>query len=250
MSTSTVVLVTGAGRGIGKGLVEAYLRRPNTLVVGTVRDSTSPSYDGLKNSSVAEGSRLILVSLDSSKLDDPAKAVDAAKEAGITHLDIVIANAGISPPPGPLEAAPVNEVVDALQVNTISPIALYQASKSLLEKSTKPIWISMSSAAGSITNLPEYQAHWILRYGISKAALDFFTVAVHAAHPNFIAYAIHPGLVQTELGNGGAKMQGLEKAPITLDDSVAKIIASADNATRDNTSGKFLNVMEDKELPW
>lgn len=61
---------------------------------------------------------------------------------------------------------------------------------------------------------------------MSKAALDFFTVAVHSAHPNFIVYAIHPGLVQTDLGNGGAKMQGLEKAPVTLEDSCAKIMGS------------------------
>jgi NAD(P)-dependent dehydrogenase (short-subunit alcohol dehydrogenase family) len=195
-------------------------------VIGSVRDSKSPNYDELKNLPAAEGSRLILVTLDSSKLEDPAKAIRAAEDAGITHVDIVIANAGISPAPQPLESAALDEVVDSLQVNTVSPIALYQASKPLLDKSSKPIWMSMSSAAGSITNLPEYQAHWILGYGISKAAMDWFTVAVHAAHPNLIAYAIHPGLVQTDLGNSGAKMQGLEKAPVTLEDSCAKIIAS------------------------
>ncbi|KAF2188495.1 NAD(P)-binding protein [Zopfia rhizophila CBS 207.26] len=250
MATSTVVFITGAGRGIGKGLTEAYLQRPNHTVVGSVRDSTSPAYDELKKSPAASGSRLILVTLDSSQLEDPAKAIKAASEAGITHLDIVIANAGISSTPGPLDAAALNQVVDALQVNTVSPIALYQAARPLLEKSAKPIWISMSSAAGSIGNLPVHQAHYLLGYGISKAALNFFTVAIHAAHPNFIAYAIHPGLVQTDLGNEGAKMQGMEKAPVTLEDSCAKVIASVDNATREKTSGKFLDVINHSELPY
>ncbi|PSN59524.1 NAD(P)-binding protein [Corynespora cassiicola Philippines] len=250
MASSTVVFVTGAGRGIGKGLTEAYLQRPNHIVVGSVRDSTSPSYDALKQTPAAQGSRLILVSLDASQLGDAAKAVQAAQEAGVSHVDIVIANAGISSTPGPLPQAALGEVVEALQVNSVAPIALYQAVLPLLEKSQKPIWISMSSAAGSIGNLEVHQAHYLLGYGISKAAMNFFTVAVHAAHPNIIAYAIHPGLVQTDLGNTGAKMQGMEKAPITLEDSCAKVIATADNATREGTSAKFLDIMTDGEFPW
>lgn len=194
--------------------------------MGSVRDSTSPSYDALKQTPAAQGSRLILVSLDASQLGDAAKAVQAAQEAGVSHVDIVIANAGISSTPGPLPQAALGEVVEALQVNSVAPIALYQAVLPLLEKSQKPIWISMSSAAGSIGNLEVHQAHYLLGYGISKAAMNFFTVAVHAAHPNIIAYAIHPGLVQTDLGNTGAKMQGMEKAPITLEDSCAKVIAT------------------------
>lgn len=226
MAVPTVVFITGAGRGIGKGLTQAYLKRPGHTIIGSVRDSTSPAYDELKKSPVGEGSRLVLVSLDASNLEDPAKAIEAVKGAGVTHLDIVIANAGISPAPSPLDVAALGEVVDALHVNTLSPIALYQASKPMLENSKKPIWLSVSSAAGSITNLPEYQAHWLLGYGISKAALDFFTMAVHSANPSFIAYAIHPGLVQTDLGNAGARMQGMEKAPVTLEESCAKIMAS------------------------
>lgn len=33
-----IVLITGANRGIGKGLLEKYLARPNHTVIGTVRD--------------------------------------------------------------------------------------------------------------------------------------------------------------------------------------------------------------------
>ncbi|EMD67876.1 hypothetical protein GGP41_009353 [Bipolaris sorokiniana] len=250
MSTSTVIFITGAGRGIGRGLTQAYLQRPNHTVVGSVRDSTAPVCEELKKLPVAEASRLILVTIDSSKLDDPANAVKAAKEAGIDHIDIVIANAGTSPSPGPLDAANLHEIVDALNVNTMSPIALYQAAKPLLDKSAKPIWISMSSAAGSIGNVSVHQAHWLLGYGMSKAAMNFFTMAVHGSQPNYVAYAIHPGLVQTDLGNTGAKMQGMELAPITLEDSCAKVMATADNATREKTSGKFLDVMTDGEFPW
>lgn len=125
-----------------------------------------------------------------------------------------------------MQSADLKEVTDTLNVNTLSIAALYQASKALLDKSTNPVFVSLSSAAGSIANLPQYHAHWLLGYGMSKAALDWLTRAIHAAHTNWIAYAVHPGLVQTELGNGGARAQGLEKAPVTVEDSCNKIIAS------------------------
>lgn len=243
MSSSTVVFITGAGRGtsihpstghpspltttgIGKGLTLAYLQRPNHIVIGSVRDSASVAYDELRNTPAAAGSRLLLVSLDASRLADPAQAIKAATDAGIGHIDVVIANAGISPAPGPLDAVPMDEVADALRINAVSPAALYQAALPLLKKAAKPIWLSVSSAAGSIGNLETHQAHWVLGYGMSKAALNFFTMAVHAAHPNMIAYAVHPGLVQTDLGNVGAKMQGLEKAPVTVEDCCSKLLAS------------------------
>jgi NAD(P)-dependent dehydrogenase (short-subunit alcohol dehydrogenase family) len=160
-----------------------------------VRGAEKPEYQALKDSPTGEGSRLILVSLDSTSRDDPLKAVQKAKDAGVEKIDIVIANAGISPPPGPLNDTSVSDVSQAIEVNTLSPIALYQATQQLLQKSEKPRWLSVSSAAGSIGNLEIYGAHYILAYGISKAAINFFTVGVHASQTNLIAYAIHPGFV-------------------------------------------------------
>jgi NAD(P)-dependent dehydrogenase (short-subunit alcohol dehydrogenase family) len=166
MTSPTVIFITGAGRGkcildsafrslhpashatltqeltgIGKSLTQSYLQRPNHIVIASVRDSSFSSYEELKKSPAAEGSRLILVSLDASKLEDLAKAIQEVAKAGIAHIDIVLAVAGISPAPGPLDIATMPEIVDALNVNTVSPRKLYQASRPLLEKSKKPIWI-------------------------------------------------------------------------------------------------------------
>lgn len=64
-------------------------------------------------------------------------------------------------------------------------------------------------------------------------------------------------------------MQGLEKAPVTVEDCCNKIvplvrftcffgghlvamltISQIDSATREKTSGKFINVLDGEELPW
>lgn len=130
----------------------------------------------MKNLPVAEGSQLLLVKIESTSPADPQEAVKDIKAAGIDRLDIVIANAGISPYPAPLDTVDIKDVIDTLQVNTIGPIRLFQAVKPLLEKSSSPKWISVSSGAGSITKLEAYKVSLVGAYGLSKAAQDWFTV--------------------------------------------------------------------------
>ena len=52
------------------------------------------------------------------------------------------------------------------------------------------------------------------------------------------------------MGNGGAKSMGMEQAPMTVDDSVGKIVRLLDTATRESHGGKYWNLDDDKELPW
>jgi NAD(P)-dependent dehydrogenase (short-subunit alcohol dehydrogenase family) len=182
--------------GIGRGLVERYLLLTNHTVIGTVRGAGKPEYQALKKSPTGEGSRLILVSLDGNSVEDPARAVQQAKDThGLTKIDIIIANAGMSPPAGPLEDVVMADLSEAVTVNTFSPIALYKATLPLLQASQRPRWLSVSSAAGSVANVVPFSAHFILAYGMSKAALNFFTLAIHSSQTNFVAYAIFPGFV-------------------------------------------------------
>jgi hypothetical protein len=41
--TNTIYLITGASRGIGRGLAEIFLARPNTIVIAAVRDPAGAS---------------------------------------------------------------------------------------------------------------------------------------------------------------------------------------------------------------
>jgi hypothetical protein len=87
--------------------------------------------------------------------------------------------------------------------------------------------------------------------------------------------------VQTEMGNKGAQIMGLKEAPNTVEEAVTKTMAAVsvgayliyhkllllkgvksrelrlmrgrrqiDSATREDTSGKFLNVIDGAEVPW
>ncbi|KAI1083475.1 NAD(P)-binding protein [Whalleya microplaca] len=248
---TTNVFISGISRGLGKSLAESYLLRPHYIVIGSVRDSTTPSAQELNKLPAGTGSRLVIVSIESTSDTDVPKAVKAIEAAGVTHLDLVIANAGICPTPGPLDALSTKDVLDAFQVNAIGTIHLFHGLKPLLEKApSSPKWCYMSTGAASLARLDVHQAHGVAAYGMTKAAANFFTLAIHSANKWLTVFAIHPGLVQTEMGNTGARMAGMEKAPNTVEESTEKSIAVIDSATRDAIGGRFINVIDGSEFPW
>ncbi|KAL4786963.1 hypothetical protein BJX76DRAFT_319654 [Aspergillus varians] len=251
MSDSTTVLVTGVARGIGKGLAQAYLSRPNHTVIGTVRDTTSPTLDSLDSHPKAPGSRLILANLESTNPDDYPKLISTIQSAGVTHLDLVIPNAGVATPAGSPATVSTEDVTKVFEVNTLGTLRLFQATRGLLEKSPgTPKWVSVSSVVASITELEKFGTAVMAPYALSKTALNWLTVAVHASEKWLVAFAIHPGLVQTDMGNSGAKLLGFEEAPNTIEEAVTKTLATIDGATREGTSGKLLNVIDGAEIPW
>jgi NAD(P)-dependent dehydrogenase (short-subunit alcohol dehydrogenase family) len=174
-ATPTIVVITGVGRGIGHALALAYLAQPNTIVIGSVRNKADPKYQDLKSSPAATGSKLILVTIESSSQTDPQQAVEDIKAAGINHVDIAIANAGFAPPPAPPETVEIKDMEETFRVNTLGPLILFRALKPLLDKSSAPKWISISSVAGSIANIEAVGTAVISAYGVAKAGLNWIT---------------------------------------------------------------------------
>jgi NAD(P)-dependent dehydrogenase (short-subunit alcohol dehydrogenase family) len=174
-ATSTIVFITGVGRGIGQALARAYLAQPNTIVIGSVRNKADPKYQDLKSSPAASGSKLILVTIESSSQTDPQQAVEDIKTAGINHVDIAIANAGFSPVPAPPETVEIKDMEETFRINTLGPLILFQALKPLLDKSSAPKWLSVSSVVGSIANIEAYSTAALSAYGVAKAGLNWIT---------------------------------------------------------------------------
>ncbi|KAI0434029.1 hypothetical protein F5Y09DRAFT_297529 [Xylaria sp. FL1042] len=250
MAASTVVLVTAAGRGIGRSLAEAFLARPNHTVIGSVRDKTSSTAEELKAVAPAAGSRLILVKIDGTNFSDAAEAIKEAEAAGVDHIDIAISVVGGAGGLSPLDKVTPEEVTNAVNLNAIGPLALYQAAKPLLDKSQAPKWVGITSAVGSIGNMENFKAHVAPAYGIGKASLNWITVAAHSGNKGLIAFVVHPGLVQTDGGNRAARGMGLPQAPHTKKQATDGILSLIDNGTREKTSGKFFDGITGAEIPW
>jgi len=180
--------------GIGKGFVEKYLLRPNTTVVATVRNTSAQDCKSLNHLPKAEGSKLVVVKVESISDTDASEAVHSLASYDITKLDIVIANAGIFKLKAFQKVAEMQtaDLMEHFNVNAAGVVRLFQATWPLLQKSDKPKFMVISSGAATIARM-EFVPYTLSSYGASKAAINFLTRRIHFENEKLIAFAVHPG---------------------------------------------------------
>jgi len=147
----SIVLVTGANRGIGKGILELYLKKPNHTVIAANRDPSHPTSLALADLPTAEGTTLIVVKIDALSPTDPAAAVETLAGKGIAHIDILFANAGIALSWPKVIEVKVPDIQKHVDVNVYSFIYLYQAFRPLLKEAQQPKWVTIGSSSAFLT---------------------------------------------------------------------------------------------------
>ncbi|KAF5025079.1 hypothetical protein F66182_2848 [Fusarium sp. NRRL 66182] len=243
---NTVYVVTGANRGIGLGLVKKLLARSSTTIVATVRNGRAAATlnDELLSVAAGKDSTFQIVQLDFTAALSPKHIQDAVTK--VDHIDVLVCNAAASPPMTLAAQTPADDLRTAFEVNTIGPLTVFQGLWPLLQKSATPKLVNVTSSVGCIT----FQELPGGAYGPSKAALNWITRALHMQNGDLVAIALHPGWVQTAMGEFSAKEWGYPGAPpVTVEDSVQGMLEVIDGATRDTTSGKFVT-QTGQVLPW
>jgi NAD(P)-dependent dehydrogenase (short-subunit alcohol dehydrogenase family) len=147
---STVVLISGANRGLGRGLFERYLSKPNHTVIAANRNPEDPTSKDLITLPKASGSRSILVKVDAANESDALEAVKELEKQGIDHLDLLIANAGVSYAFGKVSEIKPADIHGHMEPNVYGMVRLYQATLPLLLKSPSPKLVTIGSSAGYI----------------------------------------------------------------------------------------------------
>ena len=211
------VLITGAGRGIGKALTEQYVAAGNE-VIACVRDPSACA--GLA------GGKAALQVMDAGS----AESISAAREAiGDTAIDILINNAGaVGGMKQTLNDLDLDEWRRALDVNTIGPILIARAFKSNLAASGNGKVMNVTSQLAAST----WPFGGMYIYSSTKAALSRATqiLAIDWQEDGISVALMHPGWVKTDMGG--------PNADITADESAAGIISVIDGMTKAD-SGKF-----------
>lgn len=230
------VFVTGANRGIGLGLVKAYLKK-GYKVLATCRDAEhATDLKGLKGD------------IEIHKLDvtDTGAVSREAAELADVPIDILINNAGVLGGPAFNRDHPGQTfgTVDygglrfTLETNTIAPLIVTEAFTPNLEKGSEKKVITITSRMGSISEMEgEY-----LAYRASKAAVN--AIMKNISHPlkeKGIAVAVlHPGWVRTDMGS--------QAAPLSIEESVEGLVKVIDGLTLSET-GCFKNHLGEA-IPW
>lgn len=180
-----VALVTGANRGIGKSIVEAFLKHGATKVYAGVR-----SLDKAEALVATHGDKITPIAIDYA---DPASIAAAAKTA--SDVEIVVSNAGILKQASVMDADVIETFEEQLKVNVYGLLRMAQAFAPVLKSNGGGAFVQMNSIA-SLANFPAFAT-----YCASKAASYSFTQALKAsfAEQGTQLLSVHPGPIATEM---------------------------------------------------
>ncbi|MGH7917998.1 MAG: SDR family NAD(P)-dependent oxidoreductase, partial [Candidatus Binataceae bacterium] len=115
-----VAIVTGAGRGIGRGVALALAREGYALCLA------ARSHDQLEQSRALSGlapADSLIVLIDLAREEAPDELFTAALEH-FGHIDLLINNAGWAPPRTPIVKLASADLERMIAVNLRAPIAL------------------------------------------------------------------------------------------------------------------------------
>ena len=196
--TAPIVLITGAGRGIGAATARLAAKRGYDVAVNYLKDRASA--DAVVADIKAAGRRAIAVQADMALEADIVRMFATVdKELGrITHL---VYNTGITGPMSRIEGLATKDALEILTVNVLGAFLCAQAAIKRL--STKHggqggAMVLLSSAMATLGGAGEY-----VMYSTSKGAIETLTIGlarelaaerirVNAVAPGPIATDIHP----------------------------------------------------------
>jgi NAD(P)-dependent dehydrogenase (short-subunit alcohol dehydrogenase family) len=210
MSKQLIVLITGANRGIGLALTQAYLERGDRVVATCRHPAKAAELHKLKETYRDD---LLILRFDVNLGRAAANAAEDIAEH-MTRVDVLINNAGINPGrmSEGLENLEFALVRDAFETNALGPIRTTRAMLPLLRKSAHPRVINISSGAGSISKKAGDTYNYA--YAVSKAALNMLTRIMGGEFKAqaITIVALTPGWVRTEMGGADAELDAAEVA--------------------------------------
>lgn len=240
--TDRVVLLTGAGGGIGQSTARTLAQAGASLLLHDVR------IEELKALADELGPQAMAFDADLNDLGATQKLWDTALAAH-GHIDVLINNAG-SYPPAPLDQA-LNDWTAvwnfSLTVNLLAPAVLSRAAVLTFSKQeTGGIIINMASRAAFRGEDPEY---W--HYAAAKAGVVAMTrtIARQYGRDGVTAFAVAPGYVDTALNRVFAETIGVPVAAaqtglgeVAQPQDVANVLAFLSSGLARHATGTTIDV--------
>jgi 7-alpha-hydroxysteroid dehydrogenase len=187
-----VAIVTGAGRGIGAACAKAFAEAGASVVIGA---RTVAQLERTADAIRAAGGKALALQTDVMK-EEQLEALVAAALAEFGRLDIVVNNAGGSPP-GPALRTSTKDFVDAFRFNVATAFALSRiAAPKMVETAGGGAIVNISSIAGT------HPSAGFAAYGTAKGALSMLTKELAQEFaPKIRVNAIAVGSTRTEALN-------------------------------------------------
>ena len=197
------VVITGANRGIGLGLVRRYVRHGSRIFACCRAPDQAEELADL-----AQRENITLVPLD---VTDAAQVDAFVTGLGTQPIDILINNAGVmGGTRQSLSDMDYDAWREAFEINTIAPFRLTTALGQHLASAPRPRVVTVSSQMGALSR----RSTGSHAYRSSKAAVNkvMQVLAVELENDGIIVCPIHPGWVRTDMGGSHAEISVEESA--------------------------------------
>ncbi|AXK31503.1 SDR family NAD(P)-dependent oxidoreductase [Streptomyces armeniacus] len=192
--TGKTALVTGGGRGIGRGIAERLGRDGARVAVHYGSDETSAKEAAAAIE--AAGGEAFTVGAKLGRPGD-AEALWAAFDEHADGLDILVNNAGITGAREPISGLTPDDFDVVFDVNAKAPFFVTRLGLPRLRDGGRIISVSTVLTRG--VGMPE-----LIAYSMSKGAMDVFTLtlAKELGPRGITVNTVAPGIVDTDMNAG------------------------------------------------
>lgn len=249
MSNQRVAIVTGAGRGIGRGIALALAEKGWRMVVNY--RSNAQAAEETIHEIQANGGEAIALQADIGNIDNHQAFVDSILET-YGQIDLLVNNAGMGPRQrlDLLEMSP-ESYDEVMTVNLKGPLFLTQrvANEMIKLQGAGTIGAPKIVNIGSISAYTSSTARG--EYCISKAGLGMMTTLFgdRLAEYGINVYEIRPGIIRTDMTSGVTskydKLISEGLTPITRwgePDDIGKAVLAIAEGYLPFSTGEVINV--------
>lgn len=222
----TTTLITGGTRGLGYETARRLQAAGHTVYLA--------GRDAARARAAAEAVGATAITVD--VVDEESVAAAAARvREEVGALDVLVNNAGIAGEQRPPAEATLADLRAVLDTNVVGAASVLAAFAPLLEASSAPVVVNVSSGVGSLAANSRPGAGWsMLAYPMSKAALNMLTVQYAKAYPRWRVNSVTPGLTATDFAPGTAIGRPVAEG--------AEIIVRMAQIGADGPTGTFVDI--------
>ncbi len=207
MLENRVVLITGAGRGIGRGIAQAVVAKGAAVIITDITENSAKETEALIKAE-NNTAKTLAMAMDITQEDDIAKVIAAGVEK-FGKVDGLVNNAAVMVDAGPLLDSDLQKRTKEIDVNING---IFNCSKAFVEQVRK------QNAPAAIVNVASrggVRAHVFMgHYSATKAAVLNLTQCQSAewAEYGVNVNAVCPGGVHTEMLQAAAEAKSAGNA--------------------------------------
>lgn len=215
----SVVLITGANRGIGKAYAEAFFAAGAAKIYLGVRNT-----DSVKEFAQQDPDRLIPLQFDVTSATDIQNAASVAQDT-----TILVNNAGILIFDDFSSPELIENARKQVEVNYIAPLAITQTFAPILKKNGGGALVTVSSIVGHVS-MPGITSYCASKYAVQSVILN---ARAQLAGQGTHVVGVYPGPIDTDM----AADVDMEKFP--PEQVAAETLKAIENGTEDVFTDAF-----------